>query len=29
VSSGAAFILIGGLQLELPMANIYGGVAFD
>jgi Uma2 family endonuclease len=30
VMSGAGTVIpIGGLQLELPMADIYGGVAFD
>jgi Uma2 family endonuclease len=29
ISGAEAFVSIGGLQLELPMASIYGGVAFD
>jgi Uma2 family endonuclease len=29
ISGAEAFIPVGGLQLELSMADIYGGVAFD
>jgi hypothetical protein len=29
ISGVEAFIHVGGLQLEVPMADVYRGVAFD